>query len=331
MTAANRTLLVAGLGEARYALDVRRVREMVRLPALSPVDEMPRWITGIFDLRGDVVPVLDLALRFGRRASPPAAGDGVVVLEDGDLRIGLRFEALHDVISVSPDDIRPVAGYELPGGVRQFVGGVVARDGELVMLLEPDALIREADVLPDGIPPPADGEGETGGNPAGPAAEEALRRARELAQPPAPAAAGIDGLHVVAHLAGECFALPAPAVREFAHRRRLVPIPGSPRHVAGAMNLRGEILTVIDLAGLLGLPAGPAPEVAVLESAAGAFGVLFDAVDDVVGVAAQDILPLDESAAPGLRRVIAGTLRTGGCLAGLLDPGRLLDAAAQPG
>ncbi len=65
-----RTLLIFDLDDARFGVDATLVRESVWLPKLTPVEEAPPYIVGIFSLRGQIVPVTDLNLRFGHPARP---------------------------------------------------------------------------------------------------------------------------------------------------------------------------------------------------------------------------------------------------------------------
>src|SRR5665647_2867557 len=75
----DQTYLIFGHRGARYGLDVRAVRELVWLPELSPIEELPPYIAGVFNLRGQVVPVMDLGLRFGHARKPFLTSDRIIV------------------------------------------------------------------------------------------------------------------------------------------------------------------------------------------------------------------------------------------------------------
>ena len=74
---------------ARYGIDVGFVREIVWLPALAPVEESPLHVVGIFNLRGRVVPVIDLGLRFGHPRQPCLISDCVIVIDCGPMLMGI--------------------------------------------------------------------------------------------------------------------------------------------------------------------------------------------------------------------------------------------------
>src|SRR4051812_19209892 len=92
--------LVFGLRESRYAISVALVREIVWLPELAQVDELPPDVAGVFDLRGSVVPVVDLLARFGRARAPLRTTDQVIVLGTAAARVGVIANELHDVADI---------------------------------------------------------------------------------------------------------------------------------------------------------------------------------------------------------------------------------------
>lgn len=128
-------------------------------------------------------------------------------------------------------------------------------------------------------------------------------------------------LHVRVSLAGEMYALPVTEVIEVADVGEVTPLPGSPAAVLGVRNLRGQVVPVVDLAVVLGLPAAPAPERIVIAENAGRRAGL--AVDDVAGV--EQLPPAsEETEAPHL----AGAVLVSGDLIGVLDVRSVLDAVA---
>jgi purine-binding chemotaxis protein CheW len=97
----------------------------------------------------------------------------------------------------------------------------------------------------------------------------------------------------VVELEGEFFALEFDYIREFFQALRVTPVPCCPPHVIGNVNLRGDILTVIDVRGALNMPvkpAGTAGKVVVVQLEDAVFGVLVDEWHDVVNLAVSEIL-----------------------------------------
>lgn len=93
--------LVCRLGETRLALPLFQVQEVVHVPATAPLPEAPPWVLGLLDLRGEVVPVLDVAARFERRESRVAVTDHVVICRDEGAPVGLLVPGVEGVVRLS--------------------------------------------------------------------------------------------------------------------------------------------------------------------------------------------------------------------------------------
>ena len=121
-----------------YGVDVHQVREIVRGQEVTALPKAPRLIEGVIDLRGQMVPVVDLGRALGGEALERSPGDRIAVLEIDGLRFGLRVQAAVDVLSLPADAVLATpelvsqAGYEA-------VRAVVRREEEspvLVLSLE---------------------------------------------------------------------------------------------------------------------------------------------------------------------------------------------------
>lgn len=323
------TYLVFGFRGARYGVDVRAVREIVWLPALSPIEELPPYVVGVFNLRGRVVPVMDLGLRFGHARERYQPSDHVVVIEAEGARVGIVAGELHDVAQIAHAAIDDVECYQGAGGHAQFVSGEARLDAQLVMLLEVEALLH-------GVPPEdalalPDSEPETPASSFEPASAEEGQVLRERAERLARVQdsderVGLQAYAVIG-LDGELFGLGVGAVREFTHLRNVAPVPCCPPHIVGNMNLRGDVLTLVDIRPLLGIPIeGKAGEVAVLRSGELSLGVPAAQIVDVIYLAPGDIgaLPVGSGGASG--NYCMGVAAIGNRTVSLLDVEKLLAA-----
>lgn len=95
-----------------YAVDILRVREIIRYdPSLTAVPAMPAWVRGVINLRGSVVPVVDLSVKFGTSSRAITNRTCVVVMEvcmNGDRTvIGVIADAVSDVLTLAPGDVEP--------------------------------------------------------------------------------------------------------------------------------------------------------------------------------------------------------------------------------
>lgn len=280
----SRPLLIFDLDGARFALDATRVRESVWLPELTPVEEAPPWVVGLFSLRGRIVPVADLQLRFGHPAQRYRPGDQVVIVETDQLPMGLIVNAVIEVIELPNDAIQPPPQFDaaVPCPAHLVVGEARVGDG-LVALLDVAQLVH----LLEGTELAAAAEQSVPVNHFCPEATPAERaqfhaRAMTLQAIAAEEEGARLGLAVV-ELGGEYFGVELAAVQEFCDIDQLSPIPCCPSHILGAMNLRGDLLTLIDPRSALNLPpAARGGKAVVARLGEQAVGIAVDAVHDVV-------------------------------------------------
>jgi purine-binding chemotaxis protein CheW len=122
-----------------YGLPLDCLVEVVRMVALVPVPDAPGFVLGLLDLRGQVVPVLDLRQRLGLPAAQPGLSTPICVLEAGGRGFGLVADAVTDIRPLAAPVEQPeVTPPESP------VAGVTHVDGRLVSLLDPQLLSRAA-------------------------------------------------------------------------------------------------------------------------------------------------------------------------------------------
>jgi purine-binding chemotaxis protein CheW len=327
----DQTYLIFGHRGARYALPVSAVREIVWIPALSPIEELPPHIAGVFNLRGRVVPVMDLGLRFGHARQAYRTSDRVIVIEGRAGRVGLVANELHDVLAIAPEAIDDANNYQGAGGRAQFVLGEAKLDNGLAMLLDLAALLQSSP--PDGSLAP-DLPARSAQQPLPlfgelPAEDAQLLRSRAhalAAVATADARAGMQSYAVI-RLDQEWFGLELDAVREFSHLRGLTPVPCCPPHIAGNMNLRGDILTLVDLRPALGMAAaGALHEVVVVRAGELSFGMPASEVVDVVQFAAADIAAVPVASDRAGKQYCKGVATVGGHAVGILDLEKILAA-----
>lgn len=127
---------------ARFAVDVAQVREISRCPPLVPLPHAPALIEGVADLRGTVLPILDLGRALGRPPVQDLAKARLAVLQAEDLVFGLRVAAAVEVISVSVGDVEEVPALAAQAGY-EAVRAVVRRpDSTPLLVLSLEALLE---------------------------------------------------------------------------------------------------------------------------------------------------------------------------------------------
>jgi purine-binding chemotaxis protein CheW len=133
------------LGGGQYGADVACVQEIKGFDAVTRVPYTPPFMLGVVNLRGAIVPVIDLRMRFGLAHVPYDSTTVIVVVripgERGDRVAGLVVDAVNEVHHIAADRIRPPP--QLAASVAH-IKGLADIDGQLVMLLDVEALVASS-------------------------------------------------------------------------------------------------------------------------------------------------------------------------------------------
>jgi purine-binding chemotaxis protein CheW len=127
------------LGGEPFAMEIRSIKEVIQYGSLTEVPLMPDFIRGVINLRGAVVPVIDLSVRFGRAPTEVARRTCIVILEvdyAGDLvELGIIVDNVSEVLEIGPSDIEPAPSF---GSTlrSEFLAGVGKVGGKFVILLD---------------------------------------------------------------------------------------------------------------------------------------------------------------------------------------------------
>src|SRR5690349_6059365 len=102
-------VVVFDLSGEVYALDILHVHEIIRIQPVTPVPGAPIYIEGLINLRGRVVPVVDLRKRFGLATREINDRSRIIVVQVSDDIVGVVVDAVSEVITVAPDVVEPAA------------------------------------------------------------------------------------------------------------------------------------------------------------------------------------------------------------------------------
>lgn len=127
--------------EQHYALELLKVQEVVRPGTLLPLRGSPRHMLGVMNLRGQVVPVLDLGVYLDRPAIVPDGATRIVVLEENGEVLGLRVTAVEDVTNLTDQQIEPPDNSRMCRLTSQLFRGVARLGGRAVVLLDASQLL----------------------------------------------------------------------------------------------------------------------------------------------------------------------------------------------
>ena len=264
------------LGASEFALPASSLREVVTMPGrIIPVPLSPACLEGVFTLRGQVIPVLNLARMFDPGAPAPAPTHKVAIVDHDGIQIGLLFHDIGEVLRVRPEQ-RSLLQHR--SGDRQGViaGTIMLDDGaRLLQVLDAQALVHIENV------PQVQ-------------ALRATQRGHERSQ-----------FHRLAErrqclsfkVGGTAFAFEMCAIREIIAVPELQPSVMGSALCMGRINFRGSAIAVIDFAALLGFAGGTAESGAarrILVARIGEeqIGFLVDSVDSIFNFFSSDVLPI---------------------------------------
>lgn len=134
------------LAEEEYAFPVGHVREITRITDITVVPRMPAHVSGVINLRGKVVPVMDLRIRFNLNAAPPTDETCIIVTETsvGDMRVvfGAIVDRVSEVLTIGTDEIeeRPDFGERLN---TKYMLGIAKVKGKIKILLNLDEMLAD--------------------------------------------------------------------------------------------------------------------------------------------------------------------------------------------
>lgn len=137
------------LGGEVFAIGILAIKEIIEYSGLTTVPLMPECVRGVINLRGAVVPVMDLAARFGRPATQIGKRTAIVIVEidaDGEQQVvGVMVDAVNAVIDIAPADIEKAPQF----GARirsEFISGMGKVNGKFVILLNTDQVLSVSEL-----------------------------------------------------------------------------------------------------------------------------------------------------------------------------------------
>jgi purine-binding chemotaxis protein CheW len=142
---AEQQLVVFRLGEDYFAMLISHVNEIIRLQKITPVPKAPPFVEGVTNLRGRVIPVIDLRKRFGVAPQVDGQFNRIIVVEQDARLLGMMVDAVDEVLTVPTSSIEPVD--EMVVSVdSQFLSGIVRLEDRLIILLDEEQVLNAGEV-----------------------------------------------------------------------------------------------------------------------------------------------------------------------------------------
>lgn len=269
------------IGEMEFALPVGVVQEVVNEPDdVSPVPLSPSYMIGLFNLRGMIVPMIDLRQIFGLPASEDRGGRKITIIEDGEMHIGLVFDRTGEVIHARRSE--RVAFHSRENGIKDVISeGVLKLDGgrRLLQILDPYAILK---------------------------LEKVPRVAKDEAAARQRAAKG-KRQHCISFEVGHSkYAFDLEYVQEVMEVPEIKHSVLTHGHVLGTIDLRGRIVPIVDFRGFVGKQRTDSRQVAASQSnkllimnlLEGQIGLLVYSIESIIPYYPEDVLPISKLAMP---------------------------------
>jgi purine-binding chemotaxis protein CheW len=141
-----RELVAFRVDSQEYCVDIMSVREIRGWTPATAIPQSPDYVRGVINLRGSVLPIVDLASRFGLKPPEPTARHVIIIAQIGKQVIGLLVDAVSDILTVLSEKIQPTP--DVASDVaRSFVRGVLAIEGRMISLIDLDNVLPQAQIV----------------------------------------------------------------------------------------------------------------------------------------------------------------------------------------
>jgi purine-binding chemotaxis protein CheW len=322
--------------DEEYGIPIMDVKEIIRVPKITAVPNSPTGVMGITSLRNQVLPVVDLRTQFNLSAAGEDTrhdDERCVVVSIGEASVALRVDAVNEVLNVPRAAVEPTPEIVTSeGDTHERLRGVAKlNDGKrLIMMLDVRKLVRESDLRA------LTGQSATAGTGGGGVGESTV----------ATAAKDTDERQLVSFkVAGEEFAMDIMQVQEIIRLDKVTKVPHAASFVEGLVNLRGNVLPVIDLRRRFDMESkayDDSTRVVVVDIQGRKTGIIVDAVSEVLRLSSAKVEHAPAIVKAGFREDFiegVGKLAEGKRMLLLLRANRLLsdqevselgDLAGQP-
>jgi purine-binding chemotaxis protein CheW len=140
----DRELIAFRIGDQEFCVNIMSVREIRGWTPATAMPNSPSYMKGVINLRGAVLPIVDLSLRLGMKPADPTARHVIIVAQMKRKVVGLLVDAVSDILTVSDDSIQPTP--EVNSDLeRQFARGILAIDKRMICLVELESLFPETE------------------------------------------------------------------------------------------------------------------------------------------------------------------------------------------
>lgn len=136
--------LTFSLGNEFYGIEIKHVTEIIGIQNITEVPELPEYVKGIINLRGKIIPVMDVRLRFKKPAKEYNDRTCVIVIDVKDISIGLIVDSVSEVLSIPEQEI--VAPPEMSRGGNKYIKAIGKVGTDVKLILDCDKLLNDDEI-----------------------------------------------------------------------------------------------------------------------------------------------------------------------------------------
>ena len=134
------------VGGDEYAVEIQKVREVINFREITQLPKAPSFVKGIINLRGEVIPVIDLREKFGLTHDAYSPMTNVVIVEIGRKAVGVVVDSVRHVIRVAPSELAPSPPF-IGGLSGRYVSGVAKLGERLVVVLDMEKILTAGELI----------------------------------------------------------------------------------------------------------------------------------------------------------------------------------------
>ncbi len=142
---ANKYLLFS-IGEEVYGISIVSVTEIIEMQKITAVPDMPGYVKGVINLRGRVIPIMDLRLRFGMEERAHDDRTCVIIADVKDDQLGFIVDTVAEVQDILEKDIEPPPNFKSDAGRNQYLSGLGKIEGRVTILIDVKRILQEREI-----------------------------------------------------------------------------------------------------------------------------------------------------------------------------------------
>lgn len=134
-----RELIAFRIGDQEFCVNIMSVREIRGWTPATPMPHAPHYVLGVINLRGAVLPIIDMSLRLGMKLAEPTVRHVIIVAQVGQKAVGLLVDAVSDILTVTDDNVQPTPDIANEM-TKNYARGILAIEGRMICMIELEAL-----------------------------------------------------------------------------------------------------------------------------------------------------------------------------------------------